>query len=67
MFGHLPADERATGLTATVGDTLDELLDVVGVELADGDVVEEEERPVAWAMRALVPTPSVEDTRTGWL
>ena len=44
VLGHLAADERAAGLPAALGDALDELLDVVGVELADGDVVEEEQR-----------------------
>ena len=44
VLGHLAADQRAAGLPAAVGDALDELLDVVGVELADRDVVEEEER-----------------------
>ena len=44
VLGHLAADQRAAGLAAAVGDALDELLDVVGVELADRDVVEEEQR-----------------------
>ena len=44
VLGHLAADERAAGLPAALGHAVDELLDVVGVELADGDVVEEEER-----------------------
>ena len=44
VLGHLAADQRAAGLAAALGHALDELLDVVGVEPADGDVVEEEER-----------------------
>ena len=44
VLGHLAADQRAAGLPAALGHALDQLLDVVGVELADGDVVEEEER-----------------------
>ena len=44
VLGHLAADERAAGLPAALGHALDELLDVVGVELADRDVVEEEQR-----------------------
>ena len=44
VLGHLAADERAAGLAAALGHALDELLDVVGVELADRDVVEEEQR-----------------------
>ena len=43
VLGHLAADQRAASLPAAVGHALDELLDVVGVELADRDVVEEEE------------------------
>ena len=41
---HLAADERAAGFAAPLCHTLDELLDVVGVELAHRDVVEEEQR-----------------------
>ena len=44
MLGHLAAHQCATGLAAAVGHALDQLLDVVGVELADRDVVEEEQR-----------------------
>ena len=44
VLGHLAADQRAAGLAAALGHALDELLDVVGVELADRDVVEEEQR-----------------------
>ena len=44
VLGHLAADQRAAGLAAALGHAGDELLDVVGVELADGDVVEEEQR-----------------------
>ena len=44
VLGHLAADEGAAGLPAPEGDALDELLDVVGVELAHRDVVEEEQR-----------------------
>ena len=43
VLGHLAADQRAAGLAAAMGHALDELLDVVGVELADRDVVEEEQ------------------------
>ena len=44
MLGHLAADEGAAGLAAALGHAFDELLDVIGIELADRDVVEEEER-----------------------
>ena len=44
VLGHLATDERAPGLPAALGNPLDQLLDVVGVEAAHGDVVEEEER-----------------------
>ena len=44
MLGHLAADERAAGLAAALGDALHDLRHVVGPELADGDVVEEEQR-----------------------
>ena len=44
VLGHLAADQRAAGLAAALGHALDQLLDVVGVELADRDVVEEEQR-----------------------
>ena len=44
VLGHLAADERAAGLATALGDALDQLLDVVGVEAADRDVVEEEQR-----------------------
>ena len=44
VLGHLAADQRAAGLAAALGHAFDELLDVVGVEPTDRDVVEEEER-----------------------
>ena len=44
VLGHLAADQRAAGLAAALGHPRDQLLDVVGVELADRDVVEEEQR-----------------------
>jgi hypothetical protein len=43
VLGHLAADERAAGLAAPLGHPLDQLLDVVGVEVTDGDVVEEQQ------------------------
>ncbi len=43
VLGHLTADQGAAGLAAALGDAGDQLLDVVRVELADGDVVEEEQ------------------------
>ncbi len=43
MLGHLASDQGAARLTTTFGHPLDELLDVVGVEPADRDVVEEEQ------------------------
>ena len=44
VLGHLAADERAPRLPAALGHALHELLDLVGVEPADRDVVEEEQR-----------------------
>ncbi len=44
VLGHLAADQRAACLPAALGDARDDPGDRVGVELADGDVVEEEER-----------------------
>ena len=44
VLGHLAAEQRAAGLAAAVGDARDELVDHLGDELPDGDVVEEEER-----------------------
>ncbi len=88
-----PPMKRAAGLDGQLPSATPstELGDVIGIEAADGDVVEEEERlgalagdvvertwrnqmqtpivsnrPVAWAISALVPTPSVEETSTGW-
>ena len=43
MFCHLTADERTTRLTATLGDAAHHLRDVLAPQLADGDVVEEEQ------------------------
>ena len=44
MFGRLAAEQRAPGLDATIGDSLDQLCDDLGHNLADGDVVLEEQR-----------------------
>ena len=44
VLGGLAADQRAAGLHAAVGDAGDHLLDVGRVELADRDVVQEEQR-----------------------
>ncbi len=44
MLGHLSADERAACLPAALGDAGDEPLHLVGIEVADRDVVEEPER-----------------------
>ena len=42
-LGHLAADQGAAGLAAPVDDAADERVDLVRVEPADGDAVEEEE------------------------
>ena len=44
MLRHLAAEQRAPRLAAALGDTGDELVDLLGDELADRDVVEEEQR-----------------------
>ena len=44
VLGHLAADQRAAGLPAALGDAGDDRGDQLAVELADRDVVEEEER-----------------------
>ena len=44
MLGHLAADERAARLLAALHHAAHELLDVRWIELADRDVVEEEQR-----------------------
>ncbi len=44
VLGHLAAHERAPRLPATLGDARDDRFDARGIELADGDVVEEEQR-----------------------
>ena len=44
MLGHLAADERAARLTATLADAGDDLGHVLLAQLADGDVVQEEQR-----------------------
>ena len=44
VLGHLAAEQRAPGLPAAVRDAADDLVDRLGHELADRDVVEEEER-----------------------
>ncbi len=43
VFGHLAADESAACLAAPLGNAADQLLDLRRVELADRDVVEEEQ------------------------
>src|SRR3546814_14380109 len=54
VLGHLPADQSAAGLATAVGDALDELLDVVGVALA------EERKTVVWGKKVAVRVV------TGW-
>ena len=44
MLRHLAADERAARLLASLADAGDDLGDRLGLELADGHVVEEEQR-----------------------
>ncbi len=44
VLGHLAAHERAAGLLAALRDALDYLGHVLGAELADGHVIQEEER-----------------------
>ncbi len=44
MLGRLAADQRAAGLLAAGGDALDHVGRDVDVELAAGEVVEEEQR-----------------------
>jgi len=44
MLGHLAADERAAGLPAALTDPADDLGNRIGVELAHGNVVQEEQR-----------------------
>ena len=44
MLGHLAADERAAGLLAALADARHDLGHVLGLQLADGHVVEEEQR-----------------------
>ena len=43
-FGGLAADQRAAGLPAALGDAADDRRALVGVELAGGEIVEEEQR-----------------------
>ena len=43
VLGHLAADQRAARDATAFGDAFDELFDVVGIEPADRDVVEEEQ------------------------
>ena len=44
MLRHLAAEQRAPGAPASFGDARDHLVDLLGHELADRDVVEEEQR-----------------------
>ena len=44
MLGHLSAEQRAPGRSAALRDTEDDLVDLLGHELPDRDVVEEEQR-----------------------
>ena len=44
MLGHFPADKSAARLTAALADTRDDLGHVLLAQLADGDVVQEEQR-----------------------
>ena len=44
VLGHLSADEGAAGLLAALRDALHNLCHVLGAQLADGHVVQEEER-----------------------
>jgi hypothetical protein len=44
VLGHLAAEQRTTRSAATIGDAGDDLVDRLRDELADGDVVEEEQR-----------------------
>ena len=44
MLSHLPADQRAARLAAAVDHPRHQVLDLIRLELADGDVVEEEQR-----------------------
>ena len=44
MLRHLATEQGAARLAATLGDPRDEVVDDLGNELADRDVVEEEER-----------------------
>ncbi len=44
QLGGLAAEQRAAGLAAAVRDALDDVGDALGVEPADGDVVEEQHR-----------------------
>ena len=43
MLGHLAADQSAARLTATVGNAAHDVCDMLFAQLADGDVVEEEQ------------------------
>ena len=44
VLGHLAAHERATRELAAVGHTLDDLCHVLGLDVTDGNVVQEEQR-----------------------
>ena len=50
-LGRLAADERASGLPATVRDARDEARSLRGIELAGREIVEEEQRLGALAPR----------------
>ena len=72
VFGHLAAHEGAARRSAAFGDALDELLDVGRIELADRDVVEEEQRLGALAQTrssthmATRSMPIVSNCPTAW-
>ena len=44
VLGHLAAHERATRELAAVGHALDNLCHVLGLDVADGNIVQEEQR-----------------------
>ncbi len=44
MLRHLTTEQRATGLAAPIGNTRDQVVDLVRNDFADRDVVKEEER-----------------------
>lgn len=52
-FGGFAAEQGAVGLAASVGDALDDGGGVVGIELVDAEVIEEEEGSAPTVMRSL--------------